>query len=421
MIGALVGRELADVERVRLRPSAVGADAAARSALDVDRIGDDLEPRARQLRRARAQVAGDDRADRDDRARRRQRRSIFCAMLRAQVAPAPAACARPDDARCADGRAASPRRASSPGTARSVRWRVDQVGPVADRPVVADGDDTTGCRAVAAASTAGGADRTCCPWTMSDLRVARSALRAARASRRIEPLVLEVVADARHVRRVGVELDDAECRRSSCRCLARRSSGDDLDDHARRGRAPQARAPARRCSSRCRRMRRERVGRRGGSSWRRTRAARDAARRARGSGLPAVVSRTARARAPRRRAAAAAAASAAAARARPPARRGPPDRRGAFAPVADERRDARDGRRDHRQSGRHVLEDLQRRPVEAERQRLVRADVERRHADVRRPPAPPASASCGSAPVKTTSSRPAASACGPPAARGRRR
>ena len=51
-------------------------------------------------------------------------------------------------------------------------------------------------------------------------------------------------------------------------------------------------------------------------------------------------------------------------------------------PSADERRDPSHRGRDHRQPRGHVLEDLQRRPVEPERQRRVRADVERRDADV---------------------------------------
>ena len=71
-------------------------------------------------------------------------------------------------------------------------------------------------------------------------------------------------------------------------------------------------------------------------------------------------------------------------------------------PSADERRDAIDRRRDHRQARGHVLEDLQRRPVEAERQRrdARRSRTARRRC--RRPPGTAGIAACGTAPVKTT-------------------
>ena len=52
--------------------------------------------------------------------------------------------------------------------------------------------------------------------------------------------------------------------------------------------------------------------------------------------------------------------------------------------VRRERGNPRQRRRDHRQPGRHVLEDLERRPVEAEGERAVSGDVEGRDADVGR-------------------------------------
>src|SRR5262245_24424905 len=52
----------------------------------------------------------------------------------------------------------------------------------------------------------------------------------------------------------------------------------------------------------------------------------------------------------------------------------------AFVPVLDERGEAIDAWRHHWEAARHVLEDLERRPVEAERQGTVCGDVERRDA-----------------------------------------
>ena len=80
----------------------------------------------------------------------------------------------------------------------------------------------------------------------------------------------------------------------------------------------------------------------------------------------------------------------------------------ALAAVADDRRYPIDRRRDDGKAGGHVLEDLERRPVEAERQRPVRGDVERGDADVGCGKAAGMSA-CGTAPVKTTLGRSAAS------------
>ena len=53
-----------------------------------------------------------------------------------------------------------------------------------------------------------------------------------------------------------------------------------------------------------------------------------------------------------------------------------------FASMFDERAQARQRRRDDGQADGHVLEDLQRRPVEPEPQRAVPRRIERRDADV---------------------------------------
>ena len=81
----------------------------------------------------------------------------------------------------------------------------------------------------------------------------------------------------------------------------------------------------------------------------------------------------------------------------------------------------RQGRRHHRQPRRHVLENLQRRPVEAESQA---ADAGRRRTAPRRrrpPPTPSASARARRAPVNTMASNPRAALLGTRRARARRR
>ena len=93
----------------------------------------------------------------------------------------------------------------------------------------------------------------------------------------------------------------------------------------------------------------------------------------------------------------------------------------AFDLVAHERPQPRQGRRHHGQTRRHVLEDLQRRPVEAQ---APAADAARRRTAPRRcrqPPAPPACRSCATAPVKITLSSPRADCLHAPRARARRR
>ena len=57
---------------------------------------------------------------------------------------------------------------------------------------------------------------------------------------------------------------------------------------------------------------------------------------------------------------------------------------------------------DHRKPCRHVLENLERRPVEIERERRVRAHVEGRHSDVRGRQARREGRSCLNAPVNVT-------------------
>ena len=145
---------------------------------------------------------------------------------------------------------------------RRRRRVVDERAPVADGPVVAHGADH--------GQAQGGAGRDRRGRRQHVLRVDDVGLRVAgdgaqpRGRARPEPLVLEVVADKRHRRRGLLDGADAEpvVRRGRARPATRRGPARPTP----RGRERAGRAPARTCSSRCRRRREERRRSRSGSA-----------------------------------------------------------------------------------------------------------------------------------------------------------
>ena len=157
---------------------------------------------------------------------------------------------RPDAARHHRGRAS--------GAERGVVRRVDEIGPVADRPVVANRADHGDRRAARRLDRGEAGEHVLAVNEIDPLP--GDHVREKIRERRVQPLVLEVVADVRDRRRGRAELQDPE---TVVRRLARaaRRAGARLDDRDRMSQRPQAtrelvRAPAAAAADR-----RERVGR----------------------------------------------------------------------------------------------------------------------------------------------------------------
>ena len=132
---------------------------------DVDRVGNDLDPSVPQLRRAGGQVRRHLPADRDHRIRPRQRRRAWSARFARMYGIIGSASGQAPPAR---GRMHTVMFAAvHAGTELEALPGANQVGPVADRPVVAHRDHDWGARSRCAAWIDGSAVITCCAWTMS--------------------------------------------------------------------------------------------------------------------------------------------------------------------------------------------------------------------------------------------------------------
>ena len=276
--------------------------------------------------------------------------------------------------------------AEHPGQSTCVVSGVNQVGPVAHRPVVADGRHRRH-----AGSRRCGDRRECRHHVLRvhDVKAfAAQALSEKVPETCVEPLTLEVVASVRDVGRAKAEFGDGETIVRGFGDVLRRAPVP-AGQSQPRDPASAVRPRARECSSRFRRTRAE-TSRSGSGPSRAGFPPANvfvAACKLRypfqnplAVRLPAVVTLGAR---PRRRA-------------EPRAQRRVSQpleclreclRVGwiveqSLALVTDERRDAIRGRRHHRESRRHVLENLQRRPVEPELERTMGGEVERSGADV---------------------------------------
>ncbi len=157
---AFVRGELAEIERVRLRQRWRGRGRARTQAADIHGIGDDFEACRRDLGRSRTKVGGDGRAHGHDRIGPRKAGALAREVQlhvrnhRQRQWPQRAA-ARPNAARHHSRRTL--------GAQRRGLVRVNEIGPIADRPVVAhraDGRDIVPMRRLdRRAATSARADR----------------------------------------------------------------------------------------------------------------------------------------------------------------------------------------------------------------------------------------------------------------------
>ena len=211
---ALVRRELAEIERVRVRQRWRGRGRVRAQAVDVDGVGDDFERVSRELGRARTKVGGDRRADGDDRVGPRKA-ACACAQVRAHVRnhrqrqPATAR-------RRAAGCSASSSRPSTRGTATRTSFDVDR-DRTSSRPASSRAPcRRPGYRADAPPRSTGSDVSTCWPCTRSTRSRAMTS-RETVGEARVEPLVLEVVADVRQRPAPARRTRGLECRRTRAR------------------------------------------------------------------------------------------------------------------------------------------------------------------------------------------------------------
>ncbi len=205
MDGALVRRELAEVQRVRLGQRTFAAPGTCAQIGDVHRVRDDLHSHLRELGRSCAQVGRDRGADGYDGVRSGQPLAFA-----AQVPPHVRDHRQGGRPRGPSSRLNAPHHAPR-GTARTqgrLVACVNEVRPVADRPVVPDGAHgwntcPPGC------GDGRQAGQHVLPVRDVDPLAAQNVRQYLR-QRAIEPLVLEVVSDVGQWRRRKTCLDDPE-------------------------------------------------------------------------------------------------------------------------------------------------------------------------------------------------------------------
>ncbi len=218
LVAAFVGREFADVDRVGTADVGRHGLRGGADALDVDRVRNEFEARAREFGRAGAEVAGDRAADGDHGAGFAERAAAPFEIAR-HVGNGGARDRREAFRARADARqhhAGRARRAERIGVVV-----VDQVGPVADRPVVADRHDDRHVHPARGANRSGRRQQVLAVDDV-DVFVADERLEV-RAERALEAFVLEVVADERQAGRVAAEFADGEILVTAC--VFRRSAG----------------------------------------------------------------------------------------------------------------------------------------------------------------------------------------------------